>query len=384
MPFETLPEFPQGGVARAESGNMGIPPEAFTQALQDPAYATLTARRPEDAPAVRQVLDTEVDTLSRALGHQGQPPAQPQAPAQPLQTGTPPQAPAPPWADTAHQQPGADLSKRPLEERIHAIQAKYGGNFERLAEAHAHADAARTRAQQTASQYRGEFSALDDRMARIEAMLQGRPAETPQYGARPAPAATDTPETAGRPLTADEFFNNPEPILRRVVEETTDRVVKNHLLAYTSAQAQHEQQQQAEQLRQHHAKDIEELRPIMDEIYYAKPWLYDRLPENLLLTELIERARERQAAMNGVTLYREVTQGFGGNGIPANAAPGTAGALPQAGGGQGRRPAAGAITDYSNTPAMNRLWRSRSDSRDEMKALTDILKERGVGEDIPI
>jgi hypothetical protein len=33
---------------------------------------------------------------------------------------------------------------------------------------------------------------------------------------------------------------------------------------------------------------------------------------------------------------------------------------------------------------MNRLWRSRSDSREEMRAVTDILKERGFGEDIPI
>jgi hypothetical protein len=52
--------------------------------------------------------------------------------------------------------------------------------------------------------------------------------------------------------------------------------------------------------------------------------------------------------------------------------------------GTARRPNNGAISDYSQTPAMNNLWRSRSDSREEMKAITDILKERGFGEDIPI
>jgi hypothetical protein len=33
---------------------------------------------------------------------------------------------------------------------------------------------------------------------------------------------------------------------------------------------------------------------------------------------------------------------------------------------------------------MESLWKSRSDSVDEMSALTRVLKERGFGEDTPI
>jgi hypothetical protein len=381
--FQDLPEFPQGGAARAEHGNQGLPPESFQQALTDTGYDVLTSRKPEDIPSVQAVLDAEVDTLSRAMGHQGQPPQQQQGPAPTGQTGPPSQAPAPQQADTAPLQ-GADFSKRPLEERIHAIMSKYGGNFEKLAEAHAHADAARTRAQQQTANYRDEISALRDQTNRIESMLaQGRP-ESPPYRQPAQPGAT-TPTGGETPISGEEFLSNPGPVIERIVSRVTDNVVRNHLLAYSDAQRRVMEDQKLQDLRRQNQQEIEKLAPIMDEVYLRDRDLYDSLPQSRSFSMIFERAKDRQAAIDAANYHREITEAFGGNGTPAgNAAPGQSGSLPSAGTGAGRRPQTQGITDYSNTPAMNRLWRSRSDSREEMKAVTDILKERGFGEDMPI
>lgn len=389
MGFADLPEFPQGGAARAESGSLGIPPEAFQQGLEDSGYGVLTSRKPEDIPEVRAVLDAEVDTLSRAMGHQGQPsPQEPASAPQPGQTGQPPQAPAPQRTDTAPQ--GADLSKRPLEERIHSVMQKYGGNFEKLAEAHIHADAARTRAQQQAAGYRDEIPALRDQMNRIEGILtQGRPA-APQYR-QPGQPDTTTPTGGDTPISGEEFLANPGLIVERIVARVTDqtnKVVQNHLLAYSDAQRRVMEDQRLNDLRNQNQAEIAKLAPIMDDIYVRDRDLYDSLPQSRSFNMILDRARDRQAAIDAANYHREITEAFGGNGTPAvpNAAPGQNGSLPSAGTGAGRRPQAlgQGITDYSNTPAMNRLWRSRSDSREEMRAVTDILKERGFGENIPI
>lgn len=382
MGFNELPDFPQGGAARAENGNQGIPPEAFQQGLDDQGFGVLTSRKPEDIPEVRAVLDGEVDALSRAMGHQGQPPAAPQAPAPAGQTGMPPQAPVPQRTDTAPPQ-GADLSKRPLEERIEVIRAKYGQNFEKLAEAHVHADAARSRAQQETARYGNEIAALRDQNNRILSMLeQGTPA-APQYR-RPD---TPTPATgAVNPVTGEEFLQNPEPIIERIVSRVTDKVVQSHLLAYSDAQRRVMEDQKLRDLQAQNKAEIEKLSPLMDDIYFRDKDLYDSIPQSRSFNMILDRARDRQAAIDAANYHREITEALGGtNGTPApNAAPGQFGALPSGGTGAGRRPNTGAITDYSRTPAMERLWRSRSDSREEMKAITDILKERQFGEDIPI
>jgi len=384
MGFDQLPAFPQGGAARAEDGNQGIPPEAFQQGLEDAGYGALNARRPEDIPEVRAVLDAEVDTLSRAMGHQAAPPAAPQAPAPAGHTGQPPQAPIPQRVDTAPQN-GADLSKRPIEERIETIRLKYGQNFEKLAESHVHADAARTRAQQEAAGYRGEIAALRDQNNRILSMLeQGRPEVAPQYR-RPGQPDPTIPTGGEVRATGEQFLQDPEPIIERVVERITGKVVQSHLLAYSDAQRRVMEQQKADDLRKSNQAEIEKLAPLMDEIYFRDRDLYDSLPQARSLSMILDRARDRQAAIDAASFYRELTEVPGGNGIPAqNAAPGNSGSLPSGGVGTARRPNNGAITDYSNTPAMNRLWRSRSDSRDEMRAVTDVFKERGFGEDIPI
>lgn len=386
MGFADLPDFPQGGAARAENGNQGIPPEAFQQGLADSGYDVLTTRKPEDIPEVRAVLDAEVDTLSRAMGHPSPPSASPQAPALPQQTGMPP-APVPQRTDTAPADYGADLSKRPLEERIQGVMSKYGGNFEKLAAAHVHADAQRGRALQEAAGYRGEIAALREQANRIEAMLsRGIPA-TPTYTAAGGPTAT--PAGGESRITGEEFLSNPGVFIDRVVDRVTaktEKVVQDHLLAYSDAQRRVMEDNRLRELRQQNQAEIERLAPIMDELYARDRDIYDSLPQTRSFGLILERARERQAAIDATNYHREIQEAFGGNGTPApNAAPGTSGALPSGGTGNGRRPATNrGITDYSNTPAMNRLWRSRSDSREEMRAITDILKERGFGEDLPI
>jgi hypothetical protein len=280
--------------------------------------------------------------------------------------------------------PGADLSKRPLEERIQSVMSKYGGNFEKLAEAHVHADAARTRAQQQAAGYNGEIAALREQTNRIEAMLSRGTPEVPQYRPPGRPDAT-APTGAETPVSGEEFLQNPGPVIERIVAKVTDRVVQSHLLAYSDAQRRVMEQQRTDELRRNNQAEIDKLAPIMDEIYFRDRDLYDSLPQTRSLTMILERARDRQAAIDATNYHREITEAFGGNGTPApNAAPGNSGSLPSGGVGTARRPNNGAISDYSQTPAMNNLWRSRSDSREEMKAITDILKERGFGEDIPI
>jgi hypothetical protein len=284
--------------------------------------------------------------------------------------------------------PGADLSKRPLEERIETIRAKYGQNFEKLAESHVHADAARSRAQMEAAGYRSEIAGLRDQNNRILSMLeQGRPEVAPQYRQPGQPVTTPT-NTGDTPITAEDFLANPGLHIERILARATDqtnKVVQNHLLAYSDAQRRVMEQQRTDELRRSNQAEIDKLAPIMDEIYARDRDLYDALPQGRALTAILERARDRQAAIDAANYHKEITEALGGNGTLApNATPGQNGALPSAGTGAGRRPQNGAISDYSNTPAMNRLWRSRSDSREEMRALTDTLKERGFGEDIPI
>jgi len=360
MPFSNLPEFPQGGVARAESGNQGIPPEAFQTALQDAGSSLLTSsKRPEDAPAVQAALGAEVDVLSQQLGFA---PSPGQAtPAQP---------------DTS-QGPAAPLSQPPtgdLRERIARVMEKYSSP-EELAKAYVHTDAARTQAQQQRAQ---EIAALRNELADVRSLLStqryapapGQPAQAPG----PSPSGSEDPE---------EFFKTPAQRIANIVEDVTNRVVTRHLTAYNEAQRQYMEAQQFDSARANLGKEIEELRPFMDELYLKHRAIYDGMPQVEALNLLVENARDRKEAYRARAYHQEISQILGGNGTPANAAPGQTGALP--GGTAGRRVDANQpVANWSDTPAFNRLWKARSDSVDEMRAVTDILKERKFGEDVPI
>ncbi len=363
MGFDQLPEFPQGGVARVENGNQGIPPESFTQALTDSGHQLLTStKRPEDNPAVQAAMQAEVDALARGMGLDQQPvqpqpvPGQPETPIRPLQ--------APGMAPTSPQKPPDDLS-----ERIRRVMEKYSST-EELAKAYIHTDAARTRSEQMRS---AEIQALRGEIQSLRTELPQRYAQAPNT-APPRPPAAVAPEE-----DAEAFFKNPAANIRSLVNE----VVGTHLSAYNEAQRRFVEQQQFDRLRSDMQKDIDRLKPFMDEVYAKDRDLYDALPQDRALTLLVDRARDREEAYRAKAYHQEITQLLGGNGTPApGAAPAQTGSLP--GGTAVRRVETSPNGGWSNTPNFNRLWKSRSDSVDEMGAITDILKERGFGEDIPI
>lgn len=370
MGFEDLPTFPQGGVARAENGNQGIPPDTFQTALHDAGSTLLTSnKRPEDSPAVQAALGAAVDTLTQQLGLTAQPAAQP----------TPAYVP-----DTSQSQgfgapaPGpSSANSGDLSERIRRVMEKYSSP-EEIAKAYVHTDAARTQAQQ---QRAGEIAALRGQIERLEQLLIERNA-APAYAPQQHPG-NGQPTGPGSPVSQsrdpEEFFKDPYGNIGRLMDETITR----HLSAYSEAQARLLEAQQFDRMRGEREKEIAELKPFMDEIYVKDRDLYEALPQDRALNLLLERARDRKEAFRARTYHQEISQILGGQGIPANAAPGQTGALPS-GGGVARRTTEPANGNWSNTPAMDRLWKSRSDGIDEMRAVTDILRERGFHENTPI
>ena len=392
MGFADLPEFPQGGAARAESGNMGIPPESFMKAQDDAGLGVLTApSRPEDAPAVQAALGREVDTTLAAMG-QTQPQPVPQAPVQPqAPAAAPPDTqqpqPAPQYQPAPAAQPadpatGATVplsDNRPFEDRIRGIQSKYGGDFDNLAKAHVHSEAARTRISQERS---GEIAALDGRMERIEQVLTDlsrRPAGNPTPPRVDQGNPEDLSHTGGQGQT-DEFYRDPRGEIRSIVNDA----LSTHLTAYKQAQNESEEEQQFDRMMRDNRDEIERLKPVMDQVFEEEQHIFTRLPKPQALGLLMKRARERHLYGQALQYHREVTAAFGnGSGQPNQPAPNPAASLPGASAATGQRGGESQpVRDWSRTPNFERLWKSRSDSRDEMGSLTDILKERNFWNEI--
>jgi len=370
MGFEDLPTFPQGGVARSESGNQGIPPEAFQQALVDTGVRLIAdSKRPEDSPAIQAALGAEVDTLLGQIPGHGQPPG----PAYEAPAGSPP-------TDTAPQSPASLGPVSP--DRIRQILEKYSGDPGELAKAYAHTDAARTRAQQDRAM---ELTALRSTVENLQQEIAGLRNVAENIGSDLDDAPGDeTASLGGSPEQAEAFFKNPVPILENVVS----KVVRDHLLAYTDAQSRINQEQSFEEYRQAKDPEVEQMRPFMEEVYMEDRDLFEALEPRRSLDLLLRRSHERQEALRGRLFFEEMRTLTGGGPqmAAAPATPGTTGALPSSGTGMGRviNNSPAPAGNWSNTRNMDSLWKSRSDGVEEMSALTRVLKERGFGEDIPI
>lgn len=375
MPFETLPEFTQGGVGRPEMGSQGIPLESFQAPPENPGQAGAMP------PAAEALIGREVDTL---MGVQPTPPPQPAASAPPIPQPAAPAAPAP-WPDAPRVQ--LNTSERSLEDRIRAVASKYGGNFERLAEAHVHSEAARTRAQQDRN---GDVAALRDSVGRLERLiLEGRSAAVAPV--RPAPNGqgygTYPVAPTGAPQIDAEFFQrDPAAATAAVIQSTVgpmiEETVSRHNRALVDSLARARQEDRAEMFRNSKAAELNRLRPIMEQLYSEDPNLYAGLYPEHVERLLLKAALDREEALRARAFYGEIQGALGGNGgTPGGPAPPAGGALPASGGASARRPGAGPATgNWSETPGFNRLWRSPSDSVQEMGALTDVLHERGFGE----
>lgn len=393
MGFDQLPEFPQGGVARADSGNMGIPPESFQTALRDRGFDLIEAgKRPEDNPAVAAALQAEVDTLATQMGFPAQPQPAAAAPAPVPETRPAPRpgvpaVPAAPAAAAGPVLPGGGaqprLSDQDLRSKIQNVLKKYGDDPEAIARAYVHTDAARTQSQQ---QRAIEISALREEVGGLRSEIRdlistrhaGPTGAFPQTGQGVESATPQVPTAAGE--DPDDFFKRPFYHLRRI----TDDVVKTHMLAYSDAQRRVESERNFAALQRSKQQEIDQLRPFIDEVYLEDKDVFDSLPKDRSLNLLLKRAREREGALRAQIYHQEMRQLLEGAepAAPTGAVAPTAGALPSAGG--GRRPEPAPNGDWSRTPAFDRLWRSRSDSNEEMRAIVDILGERGFGNDIPI
>lgn len=370
MPFETLPEFPNGGEVSSRHGAPGLPPESFQQALRDQGVNLIeSTKRPEDLPAVQAAIESQVDTVARQMG-QAMPPefAQQQVPGQP---DTPvAQQPAAPRVQPSPANQGA------FEDRIRRVMEKYSSP-EKLAEAYDHAQRALT---QTGQHRARELADMRTHIQDLERRLEER--ATMYVPPPPAAAAMDpnmpTGHTSGAvPDDPEEFFKQPAKNFRTLVRD----VVRNEIEQLNEASRIAQEETAFESKREANAQRIEALRPFMNQVYQQDIDLYESLPKDRALDILLERASERYEAQRARQLFQEL-QNEGLMGGPAHAAPQTQGALPSGNGTVRRSGSPQAISDWSNTPAFNRLWKSRSESVEEDRSIMDILRERGFGEDI--
>lgn len=376
MPFDTLPEFPQGREVTGMSSVQGIPPESFQQALRDTGTDLIESiKRPEDMPAVNAALESQVENLQSQMGLQSPQPQASQAP------GYPETPPAAPHMAAPQQAPSSPAPADTFEERIQRVMEKYSSPRE-IAKAYLHTDQARTRAQQDRAQ---EIADLRQQVEELRQVSYQTPYAAPPPPA-PAPAyqppyqQAAPPSSNAVPKDPEEFFKDPVTNISHVVRD----VVKTEIDRYSEAQRAQQEELVFEQKRVMRAKEIETLRPIMSEIYNRDQGLYESLSKERALDLLLERATERAEAMRGRAFFQEMQDVMGGNGTPAlpNAAPATTGGLPHPGAGTRRAGTGPAVTDWSGTPNFNRLWKSRSESYEEDRTIMDILKERGFGEDI--
>lgn len=361
-----LPTF--SGTGTGPQGTGGIPPEEILQGLRGGERDLATAsRQPEDSPAAQKILNAESNAMMGALGI-----VPPQAPSEATPASATPETPAPASAQT----PQTGSQEAPLDERIKNIIQRYKGDPNELAKGLLNAKAAATRAQQDRS---GEIGELRDQLANVNAQLAAL--------LTPRPAQADTREymqtpPASQPNQANgtDFWTNPQQAIAGIVQET----VQQNLLAYDQARRTIQQQEAAAErvktLEQQHAEDLERLKPRMARIYTQNRALYDGKDAALIYEDTFRRAAEQEQAELGQRLYREL------QGLPpdtaTNPAP-TPGAAP-VGAGTNRPPAAATpqVRDWSRTKEMDRLWKSKSETADEMGALTDVLKQRGHGEHI--
>jgi hypothetical protein len=256
---------------------------------------------------------------------------------------------------------------------------KYGENPEEIAKALVYSNKARTEATQDVSGVARQVAQLANDFQNFRQNFATTPPANPAY--RQATGYHDPTEpNSTPPIDADAFLRNPIGVLGPAIEEITNRVMKENILAYSEAQRQFNKQQRFEQLRAQNSREEAILSPIMDQIYQEMPQIYNRIGQDEAYELLMQQARDRLRGMKGEAFLQEIQQEFGGNGAPI---PGqTGGALPRPGVPTARvQP--GAPANWSETQAFNRLWKSQT-PLEEDRALQAILRERNFGEDIPI
>jgi hypothetical protein len=378
---ETQMELPQfNSQATGPQGTAGIPPERFQEALQRRGVDLIGANmRPEDSQAVQAVLDQEAAALqAQQQPHQN---VAPQAPviAPDTPQGTPPAPRATPQDD--------------LMGRIATVREKYQ-TFDELAKAHVHATAGMTQAQQERN---GEIATLSREIAGLKAQIAMATAPTPQRQpsyedafqppqGQPGPQQARTQPPQGHPQpgqAASGFWDNPEGVIEGIVQ----RQVQSNLIAMKEAEARMDRTKRFEDEKRTNAADITRLQPRIQQLYGEFSDVYDSMPADRALALALKTARAEEAADAGRWLYSQMPGGAlpnagntapDGNGVPLGALPG--------GGSSGRQvtPPGPPQGNWGNTVGMKQLWNSGDGSVNETRALTEVLRERGFGEDVKI
>lgn len=394
-----LPQFNPSGTGPQGAG--AIPPEAVREGLRasgtDLPGSTL---QPEEYPAAQQILDREVDAIM-AAGAGNSPAAAPSGSPNgdtPLAPATAPQAPGMPGTAPAGQVTVDQRVMAVVDPKVRGIFDKYRGDVNAILQAHQNMQGEYTRTQQRNSELEGQLAGMNETLMtlsqRIEAMSQQPP--QPQWGPQPqprperqpyAPAGQAPPVGQPRPggPLGNDFLLNPEPVLERIV----GGVVQREILNYAQAQARQREMERAEELMAEKQAEFERLRPSIQRIYNQRRSWYDALPAAERLEELLGRAQteERLNTLSGFVSELQ-TSGYIDVGprapaVPPGASPGVSGGgtVRQPGGPPQAGPAAGG---WSQTRAMQDLWRQPDGTSREMEAMTRVLKERGFGENIPI
>ena len=364
-PVELQPFRPDG---TGPQGSGGIPPEEFTQPLQDQGIDLVGAgRRPEDSAAVQAVLDREATSLAAQLGVKlpsDERPMDPQAPAEPA---------TPLAAETQGEAPAED----DLKAKVQKVIEKYGGNKGKLAEAYVRSNAEASRLATGLStenaQIRGELAALNAQLSRIANGI------LPQPGRGPEPVATT-------PIQIDDETFREKPV--ESIGQIVRAIVREENVALETARARERESERLQESQRQNADDIERLRPVMRDLYNRDPDVYAAMGESRALSFLLERAREREDAQVALQAYQDVrglledpysVSAGAVPGAPAAIHPGT---LARSGPVSARaRAAAGAPNgNWSATRGMQRLFSRNDGSVDEMRELVNVLGERGHGE----
>ena len=119
----------------------------------------------------------------------------------------------------------------------------------------------------------------------------------------PNEALRQQPETSPTEITDDYFRENPAQATAAIVENA----VRRNLMAVEQARMNLEEKTRLQEWEKSHAKEIEELRPVMANIYLEDRELYDSMPARKATDNLLKRAKERHAFMKASEFYEQLT-----------------------------------------------------------------------------
>lgn len=353
-----LPEF--DGAGTGPQGVSGVNPRSLDEAQRIAQETVGNEPRPEDSPGVREIIDREIERASPPLGTD-----QPQQQVESERAQAAPQPQARP-ATAAPDAPSGPQEEAGLRDRLREIRKKYGGSFVELAKAH-------VQTEQTAEE---RLIASERENERLRTL-----ATQPGYQPPPQPR----PQAQQQDDRLPEWdWSNPAAHLARREEiqlKRFEKIVQDNLMAFAQAQGRQQGESRYSQIVRDRAEEIRVLDPVMRQIRSSHMAFYEGMPSDAVLEDLLERAHDRVGRQGYESLSMEL-QSLDAGGAPAATGAPNPGAQIRtgSGGGAARARTTPANGDLSKTRAFDALMKSRSDSVDETRNITEVLRERGFYE----